>query len=146
MDLEECWDDDVDSTKVSLPDKVYSQIYSPREARQSDESTYERGRGGGGGGGRRFGDGGGGGQRDSNNHDSRNNGGNDRGDDVGGVRLQIEYSKKGMVIGRGGAKIREIQEQFSCNVNVGEYRQKNMEFCAYGIWYILNLNYRSRLR
>lgn len=58
---------------------------------------------------------------------SRNND-NDRGNDGGGrygdrndsVVLEINPNKVGMVIGRGGAKIREIQEQYNVNVKVGK--------------------------
>lgn len=35
--------------------------------------------------------------------------------------LEIESNKVGMVIGRGGSKIREIQENFNVHVKIGKY-------------------------
>lgn len=63
---------------------------------------------------------------------SMNGGGGDRSSDRGGggggggaITMQVEFGKKGAVIGRGGAKIREIQEQFECKVDLGK--------CVFGV-------------
>lgn len=56
----------------------------------------------------------------NNDHNRRNDGGGRYADDRNdSVVLEINPNKVGMVIGRGGAKIREIQEQFNVNVKVG---------------------------
>lgn len=126
---EENWDTDVDSTKVHIPDEVFSKICTTVK-----KPAYDRGKDWGGGG--RRGDGGRGGDgrgrrfggedRHHNSADNYGGGGGERrynDDDNGGnVTMQVEYNKRGSIIGRGGEKIREIQEKFNVKVNVGECR------------------------
>lgn len=42
--------------------------------------------------------------------------------------LEIDSNKVGMVIGRQGAKIREIQESFNVHVKIGEYKRDRNQF------------------
>lgn len=106
--MEETWDIDGDTAAVlSIPDSVYSEI------RQSAGSGSTRG-------------------KDKVSRSKFSGFGYDEdcnGEGNAGVRMQVEVNMKGMVIGRGGSKIREIQEQFNCKVNMG----KNYFNCLF-VW------------
>lgn len=79
------------------------------------------------------------GNRSQNNRNSYNTGGekqryqNRNGSNPGrfsndssaSITIEIDPSKVGMVIGKGGGKIREIQEAANVNVKVGRYMQIN---------------------
>lgn len=79
--------------------------------------------GGGGYGGRGGGGGGYGGQRPSGGYGGGGGGGGGYNNyaDGSSSNIEIDSNKVGMVIGRGGAKIREIQESFNVHVKIGEH-------------------------
>lgn len=45
---------------------------------------------------------------------------NDRYDGGDAISFEIDHRHVGMVIGRGGCKIKEIQEKYNVNLNIGE--------------------------
>lgn len=129
----ENWDEDVDSTQIILSAEDYAKCASPPKAYRDQQSgrraaphrSYDDNQryGGGGGGGGDWGksngrsgqqDGGGGGGRWGNSNDRG-------GSSEDSMQIEIDPSKVGMVIGRGGSKIKEIQETFGVNVKVGEF-------------------------
>jgi len=87
------------------------------------------GRGGGGGYGgdrpRQNYGGGGGGQRQSYGGGGGGNGGYNNFADGSTSNIEIDSNKVGMVIGRGGAKIREIQESFNVHVKIDREAGQN---------------------
>lgn len=77
--------------------------------------------GGGGYGGGRGGGGGYGGDRPRQNYGGGGGGGGyNNYADGSSSNIEIDSNKVGMVIGRGGAKIREIQESFNVHVKIGK--------------------------
>lgn len=54
---------------------------------------------------------------------------NDRFDGGETISFEIEHSNVGMVIGRGGCKIKEIQEKYNVHLNIGESRNWRQPFC-----------------
>lgn len=130
----ENWDDDVDSTQVILSSEDYAKCAAPaksydRDHRQSGRGSYQQRSNGSNS---RFGDGdrdrggGGGDWRQSegrSGQDGQQSGkrwNNDRGSSEDAMQIDIDSSKVGMVIGRGGSKIKEIQDMFGVNVKVGK--------------------------
>lgn len=47
---------------------------------------------------------------------------NDRFDGGEAISFEIDQKHVGMVIGRGGCKIKEIQEKYNVNLNIGKFR------------------------
>lgn len=94
--MEETWDSDGETTAAApVPETVYNEIRQRCAAPKFSGFGYD------------------------------DDGDRTGGGDEGGIRLQVEFSKKGMIIGRGGSKIREIQEQFNCTVNCGKSRERS---------------------
>lgn len=73
------------------------------------------------------------------NHDGgggRSSGGGRGYDDKPSLEMEIEPNKVGMVIGRAGAKIREIQTKFNVNVNISKfdsYTYHTIDFGSIGV-------------
>lgn len=123
----ENWDEDVDSTQATISAEEYAKYAAPpkvyRDERSQRGSTQNR-----------FNDKprfGGGGDRDgqdradwrqsSSRHDGGGGGGRRNNDNFeDSIQVEIDPNKVGMVIGRGGSKIKEIQDMFGVNVKVGE--------------------------
>lgn len=145
--MEENWDTDVDSTQVVISSEEFSKIYSPPKNQNGDRGHYadnrpnRRGgrgddgwgksndgnRGGGGGGGwgddrQRGGGGGWGEDRQRGGQDRRDQRqGRSNDDDKDALHVEFDSGKVGMVIGRGGSKINEIQDKFGVNVKVCKF-------------------------
>lgn len=142
--MEENWDDDSTPQVISPEDfsSVMSKVKTYDNDRgNSDNNRYNRqgGRGGGrddGWGNRDAGKGdgwgmsndtnrGGGGKwgddRQRSRPDRRDQGRNENVDSSYALNMDIDPSKVGMVIGRGGSKINEIQEKFVVNVKVCKF-------------------------
>lgn len=129
----ENWDEDVDSTQITVSNEDYAKYASPpkayhqsgRASNQHRSNGNSRSGGGGGGG---WGDRDGGswrnseGRRGGQDGQQQQDGGrwnNHEGGSEDSMQIEIDSSKVGMVIGRGGSKIKEIQEMFGVNVKVG---------------------------
>lgn len=78
---------------------------------RDNQQNYGNGRRDDRNGGNRAGGGGGGGSGGGYNRGGY--GGND-------FKMEVDHSKVGMIIGKGGCKIKEIQEKYNVNVKIGE--------------------------
>lgn len=122
------WQSDEESKVMSAnAAKSHHQHNTNSNWNRDSERTPYGGRGGGGGGSSR-GRGGSDGRYQNRREDGggRNGGGfgENRGryeDSSNSLVMEINPSKVGAVIGRGGGKIREIQDTFNVNVKVGQY-------------------------
>lgn len=130
----ENWDDDFDSTQAIMSPEDYARCAAPPKTYNNYDNQQSSGRGSNqkrSNDNSRFD-----GRRDREGRDNdwrkpsgrsgqdRQEGGdgrryNDRSSDDS-MQIKIDSNKVGMVIGRGGSKIKEIQDMFGVNVKVGK--------------------------